>query len=56
MEKFMAEGFDLLNVASIGQDSSEGPTDLLGCSSKKQGNARNGISENVAAFMLEKNR
>ena len=34
MEKFIAQGFDLLNIASINQDSSKGPAYLFSCATQ----------------------
>lgn len=56
MEKFIAQSFNLLNIASINQDSGKGPTYLFSCATQQQRNTGNGIWKDIATWMFKHHR
>lgn len=56
MEKFIAQSFNLLNIASIDQDSSKGPAYFFSRATQKQRNSRNSVGKNITTWIPKNNR
>lgn len=56
MEKFIAQSFNLFNIASINQDSGKGPAYLFSRATQQQRNTRNSIGKDIATRVLKDDR